>query len=76
VLLVGLLFFGGDYFYITSYTSGGNLYAIVCATMMFPVFASILKLVWTGNAPNFWQIGGYILAAAAILFIAIGNDTS
>jgi drug/metabolite transporter (DMT)-like permease len=76
VFVLGVVFFAADYFYVSAYTSGGNLYAIVCASMMFPVFASLMKLAWTGSAPNYWQIGGYVLAAGSILLITRGNGTS
>lgn len=72
-IVVGLLFFAADYFYIGAYTNGGNLATITIITVMCPVFASSIKYCLTKNLPNVWQVGGYSMAFIAIVLIVIGN---
>ena len=73
MLVLGVIYFGGDYFFIGAYTNGGNLFTIVSITLLFPVFASIFKLAFTKNTPNLWHIGGYLLATLAVLMVTRGN---
>lgn len=75
LVMMGLIFAAADYFYIGAYTSGGDLLTISCIVVMFPVFASLLKFAWTLALPNMWQMGGYVLAAGAVLLIAKGSTS-
>ena len=72
-LLMGILYTAADYFFISSYTLGGNLYTITVITVMFPVFASLMKFTVTRSLPNVWQVTGYIFAAAAVMLVVKGN---
>ena len=73
VLALGIAIAAADYFYVGAYTSGGDLFTITCAAILMPVFASVLKFAWTMTLPNLWQVGGYALAAAAVVLVAKGS---
>jgi len=73
VIVLGLLFAFADYFYIGAYTNGGNLITVTTITVMFPVFASLLKFALTRSLPNIWQVAGYITAAVAVVLVTKGN---
>ncbi len=73
VMILGLIFFFGDYFYIGAYTSGGSLLAITSITVMFPLVASLMKFFVSGGLPNIWQVSGYAAAIIAMILVAIGN---
>ncbi|MFH0852211.1 MAG: EamA family transporter [bacterium] len=72
-LLVGVVYFFADAFFISAYTSGGNLIAIATIAALFPVFASVVKYLWVGGLPNRYQIIGYLFAAIAVIFMAKGQ---
>lgn len=72
-LAIGLLFFAGDYFLFGAYTHNGDIFTIVTVTMLFPVFASAVRLLFTFELPNLYHIIGYLLAIAAILVLQKGN---
>lgn len=74
VLVVAAFFFCGDYLFINAYNKGGNLYTITILNLTFPVFASLLKLGWTGELPNRWQVGGYLVASGGVWLIIRGNE--
>ena len=73
VLALGIVLAAADYFYVGAYTNGGDLFTITCIAILLPVFASALKFAWTMTFPNLWQVGGYVLAAGAVLLIAKGS---
>ncbi len=82
MLLLGVVFFAADYFFVGAYTNGGDLLTITILTILFPVFASIFKFTgsffirdMTFTPPNLWQIGGYLLAAIAVIMVVKGNPT-
>jgi drug/metabolite transporter (DMT)-like permease len=74
VMLLGIIFALADYFYVGAYTNGGDLLTVTCITVMFPVFASLIKFGITRSVPNSWQITGYLLAVVAILAISKGGQ--
>ncbi len=76
VIVMGLVFSAADYFFVGAYTNGGNLLTITSITVMFPVFASLIKFFITRSLPNVWQTGGYALAVIAIIFVTIGSQNS
>ncbi len=71
--LVGLLIFTADFFFVSSYTSGGSLLTLAAITALYPVIASILRMAWVWQLPNMYQIGGYVLAFFAVMLIVKGN---
>jgi len=73
VLAVGVVCAAADYYYIGAYTNGGDLFTIMCISILMPIFASVLKFAWTMTLPNLWQVGGYVLAAGAVVLIAKGS---
>ncbi len=75
LFLMGLLFAIADYFYVGAYTNGGSLLTVTSITIMFPIFASVIKFLVAKQVPNKWQFAGYILAACAILMVVKGNKT-
>lgn len=76
LFVMGFLFAIADFFYVGAYTNGGSLLTVTSITIMFPVFASIIKFMIEKQAPNKWQIAGYILAVCSILLVVKGNKNS
>jgi drug/metabolite transporter (DMT)-like permease len=70
---LGLIYTIGDYFFVSAYTSGGDVITITCITVLIPVVASLLKFGITKQLPNLWQVSGYVLAAAAVVLVAKGS---
>ena len=73
VIVLGLVYAAGDYFFVGAYTHGGDILTVSSIVLLLPVFASLLKFVLTKNYPNLWQIFGYLLASAAVMLIAKGS---
>lgn len=74
----GFVFFFADTFMITAYTSARKagteyLFAIVAVGALYPVFASIMKFVWTKKAPNGYYLASYGVAAVVLLLVALGG---
>jgi drug/metabolite transporter (DMT)-like permease len=74
-IVLGLIYAAGDYFFVSAYTSGGDVVTITCITVLIPVVASLLKFGITKQPPNSWQISGYVLASAAVVLVAKGSMT-
>ncbi|MEY4744929.1 MAG: hypothetical protein RL272_874 [Candidatus Parcubacteria bacterium] len=72
-LLLGAVYFFGDYFYLGAFTSGGNVLVISTIAIMAPVLTAVIRHFWVGGWPNGYQVGGYLLAAAGVLMLAVGN---
>lgn len=72
-LVLGAIYFFGDYFYLGAFTSGGNVLVISTIAIMSPVLTALLRHFWVGGWPNGYQIGGYLLAASGVLLLAVGN---
>lgn len=73
LIVLGLVLAVSDYFMVGAYTNGGNLLTITSITVMFPVFASVLKFGLTRSMPNIWQASGYVLAALAVILVTKGS---
>src|SRR5215470_10811469 len=74
-IVLGLIYTTGDYFFVSAYTSGGDVVTITCITVLIPVVASLLKFAITKSLPNLWQVSGYLLAAGAVVLVAKGSMT-
>ncbi len=72
-LVLGAIYFFGDYFYLGAFTSGGNVLVISTIAIMSPVLTALVRHFWVGGWPNGYQIGGYLLAASGVLLLAFGN---
>src|SRR5262245_44592872 len=72
-IVLGLIYTIGDYFFISAYTSGGDVVTITCITVLIPVVASLMKFGITKQLPNLWQVSGYVLAAGAVILVAKGS---
>ena len=72
-IAIGTMFFIADYFYISAYTSGGKLMAITTLTVMVPIMAQLIKVLWVGGGFNRYHVIGYVLAALAVILINKGN---
>ena len=70
---VGVIFTLADYFLMTAYTTGGKLFVVTSIYVLFPVCASFLKFLLTGERPNIWLVIGYTSAIIAVLCISKGN---
>jgi len=76
LIILGLIIAGADYFYISAYTNKGGLLTITSILAMMPVVASLLKFALTRAWPNWWEVGGYLLALGAVLMVAKGSTTT
>jgi len=72
-IMLGLIYTIGDYFFISAYTSGGDVVTITCITILIPVVASLIKFGITKSVPNLWQVSGYVLAAGGVILVAKGS---
>lgn len=72
-IVLGLIFTVADYCYVGAYNHGGTVLTITSITILIPVLASLMKLGLSKQAPNLWQVGGYVLAAGAVLLVAKGG---
>ena len=72
-IMLGLIYTIGDYFFVSAYTSGGDVVTITCITILIPVVASLIKFGITKNIPNLWQVSGYLLAAGGVILVAKGS---
>mgnify|MGYP001581267508 CR=1 FL=1 len=70
--MTGILWFLGDYSYVSAYTTGGDLVTITTIIALFPVVASIIKFFFTGAVPNVYQIAGWLLAIIAVYLVGKG----
>src|SRR5262245_2976071 len=52
VIMLGLIYAAGDYFFVSAYTNGGDVVTITCITVLIPVVASLLKFGITKSLPN------------------------
>ena len=73
---IGAIYFLADYFYIGSFTAGGNLLVITTLFIMLPVVASIMKYLWVRELPNLYYVAAYILAVGAVLLAVKGNSVA
>ena len=74
-MLVGVLFFFADYFFVGSYTKGVSLLVVTSIVALIPVLSSLIKFVAIKDMPppTAWHICGYVLTFLALLCIAKGN---
>lgn len=82
LVVLGLIFFAADYFFIGAYTNDGDLLTITILMILLPVFASLFKFIGSFiingmvyTQPNQLQLSGYILAAIAVLLVVKGSPT-
>ena len=75
MLMMGVVFAIGDYFFIGAYTNGGSLIVVSSIVTLFPVVASLIKFVLTRDIPNAWQLSGYAFAAIAVVLVGKGSAT-
>ncbi len=74
VAVVAISFFVADFFFVGAYTSGGNVVTITIILVLMPVIGAIIKFLWVKEIPTSYHIVGFIFAALAVTFIAIGNS--
>lgn len=67
-----LIFAVADWFYISAYTSGGDLLTITSIVIFFPMVAATIKLAITGHYPNLWQVAGWGVMVCGVLLMAKG----
>lgn len=72
-LVGGIIYFLGDFFYLSAYTSGGSVFTVTTIMMLFPLMASVIKFFWVGGIPNFYQIVGYMFGVVAVIFVVKGS---
>jgi len=72
-VMVGVMFFLADMFYIGAYTNGGSLLAVTTLVVLFPAAAQLIKFILAGSRPNYYHLAGYILAALAVILISKGS---
>lgn len=74
----GVIFFLADVFMVMAYTTARKqgaeyLFAIVAVGALYPVFASVLKFVWTRKLPNGYYAAAYLLAFGVLTLVALGD---
>jgi hypothetical protein len=69
---MAILFFLADYFYVSAYKTGGDVFTIASIFVIFPAFAALIKFFWTGSLPNSYQIGGYLTAIVSVFLFVKG----
>ncbi|MDB5195276.1 MAG: hypothetical protein JWO84_460 [Parcubacteria group bacterium] len=76
LIVLGVLFFVADYLYVGAYTSNVSLLTITTISVLFPVFASLIKLVgsrflagMTFTPPTPTLVIAYVLAATAVILV-------
>ena len=72
IMVMGVLYFFADYFFVGAFTAGGNVLTILTIMMLSPVVAVVAKYLWVGGVPSAYQIVGYIFAACAVFLLAVG----
>ena len=72
-LLVGVLYFVADYFYIGAFKAGGSAVVISTIAILAPVITAMGSHALGGAWPNGWQIAGYVMAASAVVLLAKGG---
>lgn len=80
LVVLGVLFFGADYFFIGAYTNGARLVTVTSISLLFPVFASLVEFIWSRvnkevqfTPPTLWHIAGYVLGCVAVFLVLKGN---
>lgn len=71
-VVLGIVYFFGDYFYLGAFTAGGSAVTISTIAIMAPVLTAVARHFLVGGWPNGYQTAGYVLAAVAVLLIAKG----
>ena len=72
-ILMGVLFFWADYFYVGAYHLKGDVFSLTTMAILMPVFAVIIKFAFTGSVPNGMQMIGFVFGGCTIYFIAKGS---
>ena len=71
--VVAVMFFIADVFYVSAYTSGGEVISITILAVLMPVVGGVVKYLWVKETPTKYHVVALVFAALAILFVAIGN---
>ncbi|MEI7777358.1 MAG: EamA family transporter [bacterium] len=74
LVAVAVMFFVADFFYVGAYTSGGNVVVVTILFVLMPVLGALIKFLWVKEVPTPYHFVGFVCAALAIFFIAIGNS--
>jgi drug/metabolite transporter (DMT)-like permease len=74
VVVVAIMFFIADFFYIGAYTSGGSAVPITILAALVPVVCALMKFVWVREVPTNFHFAGFVCALLAVAFIAFGNS--
>lgn len=75
VAVASIVFFLADFCMVRAYTlsferGGQYLFEIVAVGALFPVFAVLIKWLWTGALPNRWSCAAFITAFVTVMFAA------
>lgn len=74
LVAVAVMFFIADFFYIGSFTAGGNVVTITILLVLMPVIGSLMKFVWVREVPTSYHFAAFFFAFLAVVFIAVGNS--
>jgi drug/metabolite transporter (DMT)-like permease len=74
IAAVAAMFFFADFFYIGAYTKGGNAVTITILAVLMPVLCAVMKFLWVREIPTRYHFIGFLFAALAITFVAVGNS--
>jgi drug/metabolite transporter (DMT)-like permease len=75
LVLVAMIYFIADYFYIGAFTVGGtsNVVTITILLVLMPVIAALIKFVWVKESPTPYHFAAFACALLAVLFVAMGD---
>jgi hypothetical protein len=78
VVIGGVVFFLADNLYVLAYYTAQKsgeeyLFAIVGAAILFPVFGTVIKYLWTEKLPNGWHFAAYGVAVIMLGLVIMGN---
>jgi drug/metabolite transporter (DMT)-like permease len=72
--LIALVFFIADGFFFSAYTNNADAFTVSSIAILFPAAASLMKFLWTGQLPNRYHIGAYVVAVVAVALSEKGNE--
>ena len=73
VVILGVIFFAADYFFVGAYTHGGTLFLVTSIIVLFPITASLIKYCFTRDYPNGYQLCGYLFGIIGVILVICGD---
>jgi len=71
LLLVGVIFWGGDFFCFVAYSNKAKAFTVATMMMLIPVLVSVIDHITKGGWPNPGLFTGYVLSAVGGILVAV-----